>query len=76
MVLQITPSERDALRLMADGKANREIARDLGISEGAAEPHLTALFERMGASSRTEAIAAAVRRGLLHPPPAQHASIA
>jgi DNA-binding CsgD family transcriptional regulator len=65
MVLLITPSERTALRLMADGKATRDIARNLGISEWAAEAHLTALFARMGAASRTEAIGAALRRGLL-----------
>lgn len=67
MVLQITPGERDALRLMANGKAIWEIAGDLGMSEGVAEEQLAALFERLGASSRSEAVGAARRRGLLHP---------
>ncbi|HEY8549663.1 MAG TPA: LuxR C-terminal-related transcriptional regulator [Vicinamibacterales bacterium] len=65
MVLRITPMERTALRLMAVGKATREIARDLGLSERVVEDHLSSLFQRMGAASRSEAIGAAVRRGLV-----------
>lgn len=65
MVLHITPLERTALRLMADGKTTREIAADLGISEWAVDAHLAALFERLGANSPSEAIDAAARRGLL-----------
>jgi DNA-binding CsgD family transcriptional regulator len=65
LVLQITPSERAALQLLANGKATNEIAGRLGISECEIEAHLTGLFARMGAASRSEAIAAAFRRGLL-----------
>lgn len=64
-MLQITPSERAALQLLANGNAATEIAGRLGISECEVEAHLTALFARMGAASRAEAIAAAFRRGLL-----------
>lgn len=67
MTLQITPWERTALELLADGKRVSEIAGSLGISECKVEAHLTTLFARMGAASRTEAIAAAFRRGLLTP---------
>ena len=65
MVLLITPGERQALRLMAEGGGMRDIAGDLGMSEPAARAHLSALFARMGVSSRDEAIGAARQRGLL-----------
>ena len=64
-MLQITPSERRALELLAKGKTNHEIANHLQVSERDFESSLTVLFARMGVASRTEAIAAAVRRGLL-----------
>ena len=67
MTLQITPWERTALELLANGKRADEIAGRLGISAGKVEAHLTTLFARMGAASQTEAIAAAFRRGLLTP---------
>ncbi|OLC41926.1 MAG: hypothetical protein AUH43_23655 [Acidobacteria bacterium 13_1_40CM_65_14] len=66
LVLQITPAERAVLQLLADGKATSEIADRLGISDRAVEALLTMLFGRMGAASRPEAIAAALRRGLLN----------
>jgi DNA-binding NarL/FixJ family response regulator len=64
-VLRITPWERWALQLLADGKATHEVAGSLGISETEVEVHLATLFARMGAANRSEAIAAALRRGLL-----------
>jgi LuxR family transcriptional regulator, maltose regulon positive regulatory protein len=65
MVLLITPGERTALQLMAEGHGVREIAGDLGVGEHAVDAHLGSLFERMGVSCRAEAIGAARRRGLL-----------
>ena len=65
LVLQITPRERVALQLLADGKATQEIVGSLAVGERDVEAHLTTLFARMGAASRTEAISAAFRRGLL-----------
>jgi len=67
VVLQITPHERVALQLLADGTGTRGIADRLGVSEPEVEAHLSGLFARMGAASRTEAVAAASRRGLLQP---------
>lgn len=64
-MLQITPWERAALQLLANGKATDELAGRLGFSECELEAYLTTLFARMGAASRTEAIADAFRRGLL-----------
>jgi DNA-binding NarL/FixJ family response regulator len=65
MVLRITPWERSALQLLADGKAVTELARDLRVSESEVEDRLIRLFTTIGAADRTEAIAVAVRRGLL-----------
>ena len=63
--IQLTPRELSTLRLMADGKANKEIAADLGISERTVKTHLGHLFEKLGVTSRTEAIKVANRRGLV-----------
>jgi two-component system NarL family response regulator len=63
--VQLTPRELTTLRLMADGQANKEIASTLGISERTVKTHLGHLFEKLGVTSRTEAIRVASRRGLV-----------
>ena len=63
--VQLTPREMATLRLMADGKANKEIASALDISERTVKTHLGHLFEKLGVTSRTEAIKVATRRGLV-----------
>jgi two-component system NarL family response regulator len=63
--VQLTPREMATLRLMADGKANKEIATELSISERTVKTHLGHLFEKLGVASRTEAIKVATRRGLV-----------
>jgi two-component system NarL family response regulator len=63
--VQLTPRELATLRLTADGKANKEIATELGISERTVKTHLGHLFEKLGVTSRTEAIKVATRRGLV-----------
>jgi DNA-binding NarL/FixJ family response regulator len=63
--VQLTPRERSSLQLMADGKSNKEIANDLGISERTVKTHLGHLFEKLGVTSRTEAVKIATRRGLV-----------
>jgi DNA-binding NarL/FixJ family response regulator len=63
--VQLTPRELSTLRLMADGKANKEIATTLGISERTVKTHLGHLFEKLGVTSRTEAVKVATRRGLV-----------
>ena len=63
--VQLTPREMAALRLMADGKANKEIATALDIGERTVKTHLGHLFEKLGVTSRTEAIKVANRRGLV-----------
>jgi len=63
--VQVTPRELSALQLMAEGKANKEIGTALGISERTVKTHLGHLFEKLGVTSRTEAVKVAVRRGLV-----------
>ena len=63
--VQVTPRELSALRLMADGQSNKEIANALAISERTVKTHLGHLFEKLGVTSRTEAIKVATRRGLV-----------
>jgi two-component system NarL family response regulator len=63
--VRLTPRELSALRLMADGKANKEIASALDISERTVKTHLGHLFEKLGVTSRTEAVKVATRRGLV-----------
>ncbi|HWZ60828.1 MAG TPA: response regulator transcription factor [Gemmatimonadaceae bacterium] len=63
--MQLTAREMVELRLLATGKSNREIAGVLAISDGTVKIHLAHLFEKLGVGSRTEAIATAVRRGLV-----------
>jgi two-component system NarL family response regulator len=63
--VQLTPREMSVLKLLAAGKANREIAEALTISEGTVKVHVTHLFEKLSVTSRTEAIATAMRRGLV-----------
>jgi DNA-binding CsgD family transcriptional regulator len=67
LVLHITPRERAALRLLANGLSTNDLARRFGVSEYEMDAHLNTLFARMGAAGRTEAIVAAARRGLLIP---------
>src|SRR6201987_1863833 len=58
--------EIDVLNLMAQGKSNKEIASALFISEGTVKSHGKAIFAKMNVVSRTEAVANATRRGLIH----------
>ena len=65
LALHITPSERAVLEYLASGAAIHEIARRLGMNEPEIEHSLQTLFTRMGVRTRAEAVAAAMRRGLL-----------
>src|SRR5215204_5119493 len=63
--VQLTPRELAALQLMANGSSNKEIAVALQISERTVKSHLAHLFEKLGVTSRTEAVRVATRRGLV-----------
>jgi len=63
--IQLTPRELSALRLLANGQSNKEIAASLKISERTVKTHLAHLFEKFGVTSRTEAVRVATHRGLV-----------
>jgi DNA-binding NarL/FixJ family response regulator len=63
--LVLTPRESEVLALLAEGLSNKLIADRLKISEHTAKFHVNALFTKLGAETRTEAVVLAVRRGLL-----------
>ena len=69
-MLQITPWDQAALQLLADGTAVDDIADRLGMGEHEVDAYLMALFAKLGAASRGEAITAAFRRGRLAGTPA------
>jgi DNA-binding NarL/FixJ family response regulator len=66
-VLQITPSERYALQLVAQGAPTSQIGPMLGLVPADTDPFLAALFARLGVASHADAIRVASRRGLLVP---------
>ena len=61
----LSKREIEVLKMMAQGKSNKEIASALFISEGTVKSHGKAIFAKMNVTSRTEAVADAARRGLL-----------
>jgi DNA-binding NarL/FixJ family response regulator len=61
----LTPREQEVLRLLALGLANKEIAARLNISEHTVKFHVAAILGKLGAASRTEAVARGIRRGLV-----------
>jgi two-component system NarL family response regulator len=63
--VQLTPRELAALRLLANGHSNKEIATTLEISERTVKSHLAHLFDKLQVTSRTEAVRVATRRGLV-----------
>ena len=63
---QLTPRERDVLELLVDGASNKEIARRLGISASTVKFHVRSIADKLGADGRAEAVAHALRRGIIH----------
>lgn len=61
----LTPRELDVLQLLGQGYSNKMIAHQLGISEHTVKFHVSAIYAKLGVASRTEAVRAGARRGLL-----------
>lgn len=61
----LTPRELEVLALVAQGKSNPEIARELFIGEATVKSHLLHVFDKLGVSDRTAAVTRALERGLL-----------
>jgi two-component system, NarL family, response regulator LiaR len=62
---KLSERETDVLRLVAAGRANKEIARDLGIGEKTVKTHVSSILAKLGLMSRTQAALHAVRIGLV-----------
>jgi DNA-binding NarL/FixJ family response regulator len=62
----LSPREREVLSLMVQGKSNRDIAVLLGITEATVKCHVSVILERLGVTDRTQAVIAALQRGLEH----------
>lgn len=61
----LSQREREVLALVANGRCNKHISRDIGISEGTIKFHLNNIFGKLGVNSRTAAINVALKRGLV-----------
>jgi NarL family two-component system response regulator YdfI len=61
----LSPREHEVLSLVARGAPNKDIALQLHISERTVKAHVTGIFNKLGVNSRAEAVAVAMRRGLL-----------
>jgi len=61
----LTDRERQVLQLTAQGLANKQIAAALEISDNTVKFHLSSLYAKLGVTSRTEAVRAGARRGLV-----------
>ena len=62
---RLTTREREVLTLVARGKSNKEIAKSLRISERTAKFHVTAIFNKLGAENRAQAVAIAAEQHLI-----------
>ncbi|GGJ29708.1 helix-turn-helix transcriptional regulator [Streptomyces brasiliensis] len=65
----LTAREQDVLRLLALGRSNRQIGEELFITGKTASVHVSNILAKLGAASRTEAVAIAYREGLIEPEP-------
>ena len=63
---ELSPREREVLQLLVDGFSNRDIAGALGIKEATVKSHVSVVLMRLNVTDRTQAVVAALRRGLAH----------
>ena len=64
-VEKLTPRQAEVLESLSRGLTNKDIARQLGISDRSVDEHVEALLSKIGASNRTEAVVIALRKHLL-----------
>jgi DNA-binding NarL/FixJ family response regulator len=64
--LDLSPREREVLSLMVRGESNKEIGNELGITEATVKCHVSVILQRLGVNDRTQAVIAALQRGLEH----------
>jgi len=66
MFEELTPRELEVLHQLAKGMANKEIADVLNISEYTVKDHLKSILGKLRVADRTEAVTAAIQRGIIH----------
>ena len=62
----LSKREREILQAVADGATTKQVATDLGISPHTVKTHLERIFEKLGANDRAQAVAIAIRLGIVH----------
>jgi DNA-binding NarL/FixJ family response regulator len=67
-VERLNDREMTLLRMLVDGKSNKEIASELDLAESTVKNNLSLLFQKLGARDRTQAAVYAIARGLLPKP--------
>lgn len=65
---ELSRRELEVLALIAQGAPNKQIARQLKIAERTVKAHVTSVFRKLAVDTRAQAVAVALRRGLLVPP--------
>lgn len=61
----LSARESEVLRLVSQGRSNKQIAQDLGIGESTVKTHLLKVFDKLGVGDRTRAVTLAMERGLI-----------
>lgn len=69
LVEKLTQREIDLLQLVAEGYSNKALAQKFSISENTVKYHIKKIFQKLGVQNRTEAVAFAMRAGLIKPEP-------
>jgi len=65
-ITPLSAREQGVLRLMAEGKRNREIAKELFISERTVGNHITNIYNKLGIYDRSQAVVYAIKKGIVH----------
>ena len=65
MLSQLTDREKEVIKVIADGLTNKEIARELFISESTVENHIHNIYEKLEITNRAQAVALAYRAGVV-----------
>jgi DNA-binding NarL/FixJ family response regulator len=64
---RLSDREIDVLTAVAAGKSNKQVARELSVSEDTVKGHLKTIFSKLGVTDRTQAVMLAMRRGIITP---------
>jgi DNA-binding NarL/FixJ family response regulator len=63
---QLSPREIDVLTLIGRGRSNKEIGSELNVAEATVKVHVTSILAKLAVADRTQAVLAAIKRGIIH----------